>query len=94
MIQGLFINWAVGAINGYKQKEKGLPADIKYGTIGVTSIASMLRVLPTINLRGLPRSALAQRYVTLFMGTSLVMGTNFYAGHHLGKALRYLDDGD
>jgi hypothetical protein len=93
MNQALFINSAVGAIHGYKHKEKGLPKDITYGTMGATILVSWMRSLSSMNLRGLPSAAVTQKIGTLALGVPLIMATNFCIGHHLGKALRHLDDG-
>ena len=93
MAFSLFANWSVGIINGYKVKENGLPNSIKYGMMGTTTVASMIQVLPNLNLRGLPQVALAQKLGIAFIGVPFIVATNFCVGHHLGKALRNLDDG-
>jgi hypothetical protein len=93
MSLALFANWSVGVINGYKLKESGLPKDITYGTMGATIVAAWMRVLPTMNLRGLPQAAIAQKLAAFVIAAPLIVGTNFCVGHHLGKALRRLDDG-
>ena len=88
-----FANWSVGVINGYKLKENGLPNGIKYGMMGTTTVASMLRVLLSMNLKGLPQAAIAQKLGLVCFGVPFVVATNFCVGHHFGKAIRNLDDG-
>jgi hypothetical protein len=53
----------------------------------------MLRVLPNLNLRGLPQAAIAQKLGFVCFGVPFVVATNFCVGHHFGKAIRNLDDG-
>ena len=83
-------NWTVGVINGYKQKENGLPNGIKYGTLGVTSFMGMIRVLG--NFDTVIKATSSQKLAGLFIVVPVVMGTNFCIGHHLGKAIRYVED--
>jgi hypothetical protein len=86
----LITNWAVGIINGYKQKENGLPNGIKYGTIGVTSVATMMRALA--NIPSIPKITPGQSMAGIFIGVPFIIGTNFCVGNYLGKALRYAED--
>jgi hypothetical protein len=88
----IFTNWAVGLINGYKQKDNGLPNDIKYGTMGITTFASMMRTLANFDAPEVIRATSGQKMAGLFIGVPLVMATNFCVGHHLGKAIRYAED--
>ncbi len=88
----LFSNWAVGLINGYKQKENGLPNDIKYGTMGVTTITTMMRTLANFDRPEVIRATSGQKIAGLFIGVPLLMATNFCVGHHLGKAIRWAED--
>lgn len=92
----LFTNWTVGVINGYKQKENGLPNGIKYGTMGITTSVAMFKTLANW---GTPTAKLLSATVTpgqklfgLFIGVPLVMCMNFYVGHHMGKAIRFTED--
>ncbi len=93
----LFANWAVGLINGYKQKDNGLPNSIKYGSMGVTTSILMLNTLGSwdmpvakkyISLTVTP----GQKLAGLFIGVALIVGMNFCAGHHMGKAIRWAED--
>ena len=93
----LFTNWAAGLINGYKQKENGLPSGIKYGTMGVTTFMGMVKVLghmdtsssmSMINTGATP----GQKLFGLFIGVPILMGANFCVGHHMGKAIRWAED--
>ena len=78
-----FTNWSVGGINGYNSN--GLPSEVKYGTVGLTSLMGMIRVIGNIDIKVTP----GQRATALFIVVPLVMGTNFCIGHQLGKAIRY-----
>ena len=83
-------------MNGYTQKENGLPNGIKYGTIGITTFIGMFKILgnwetPTAkNLISTitPRQKLAG----LLIGAPLIMSANFCVGHHMGKAIRFVED--
>jgi hypothetical protein len=79
--------WAVGLINGYKQKENGLPNQIIYGTMGAASIVNMMKVIGVSTLK--PPGILMGG---LFIGVPLVVGTTFCVGHHFGKAIRWAED--
>jgi hypothetical protein len=94
MSLSIFTNWAVGLINGYKQKENGIPNGIKYGTMGITTSVVMIKTLaefdsPTIVRVG---ATPGQKLFSLFIGVPLVMGMNFCVGHHMGKAIRWAED--
>lgn len=93
----LFTNWAVGVINGYKQKENGLPNNIKYGTIGLSTFMTMFKTLgyldTSVNKKFISATTTpGQKLAGLFIGIPLIMGTNFCVGHHMGKAIRYAED--
>jgi hypothetical protein len=97
MSLSLFTNWAVGLINGYKQKENGLPNSIKYGTICVTTTTAMLKTLghwDTPTAKNIISATITpgQKLFGLFIGVPLVMGMNFCVGHHMGKAIRFAED--
>jgi len=97
MSLSLFTNWAVGLINGYKQKENGLPNGIKYGTMGITTSVAMFKTLAnwdTPSAKNLLSSTITpgQKLFGLFVGVPLVMGMNFCVGHHMGKAIRFAED--
>jgi hypothetical protein len=99
MLLSLFTNWAVGLINGYKQKENGLPNDIKYGTIGVTTTIAMIKTLgnwdtPVAKNMISATVTPGQKLFGLFIAVPLVIGMNFCVGHHMGKAIRYAEDDD
>ena len=78
--------WLVGAINGYKLKEDGLPNSIKYGSMALTAGISMIKftgsIKPPITN---PGSILA----IMFVGVPLATGSVFCLGNFLGKAVRY-----
>ena len=88
----LFSNWAVGLINGYKQKDNGLPNGIKYGTMGITTFSSMIKVIGSFDTPNLMKVTSGTKLGALFIGVPIIMGTNFCIGHHLGKAIRYAED--
>ncbi len=91
----LITNWAVGAINGYVQKENGLPNSIKYGTIGITTFMGMIKVWSKIDpLKESLINSLTprQKLLSFFIASSIVMTTQFYIGHHMGKAVRFAED--
>jgi hypothetical protein len=92
MSLSLFTNWAIGLINGYKQKENGLPNDIKYGTIGVTTTVAMIKTLANFDTPNIIKMTSGQKLAGLFIGVPLVMGMNFCVGHHMGKAIRWVED--
>lgn len=97
MSLSIFTNWAVGLINGYKQKENGVPNSIKYGTMGITTSILMLKTLgswdmPVAKNFISPSVTPGQKLFGLFIGVPLVMGMNFCAGHHMGKAIRWAED--
>ena len=99
MSLSLFTNWAVGLINGYKQKENGLPNGIKYGTMGITTSVAMIKTLANLDtptkvtnnfISAAPTPG--QKLFGLFIGVPIVMGMNFCVGHHMGKAIRWAED--
>jgi hypothetical protein len=99
MSLSLFTNWAVGLINGYKQKENGLPNGIKYGTMGITTSVAMIKTLgnwDTPSAKNMMSATITpgQKLFGLFIGVPLVMGMNFCVGHHMGKAIRFAEDDD
>jgi hypothetical protein len=67
----------VGILNGYASKEGGLPTNIKYGTMGLTTGVYALKVLGDT-------SALTTRPVilatTLFVTVPALVGTTFCLG--------------
>jgi hypothetical protein len=92
----LFTNWAVGAMNGYTQKENGLPNGIKYGTIGITTFIGMCKTLGNwdtpIATNLISTITPRQKLAGLFIGAPLIMAANFCVGHHMGKAIRFVED--
>ena len=91
MSLSLFTNWTVGVLNGYKQKDGGLPRGISYGTMGVTTFTMMLRMFgkfEDVDVKLSPR----QKIVGICIAAPLIMATNFCVGHHLGKAISYVKD--
>lgn len=93
-----FTNWAVGLINGYKQKENGLPNGIKYGTMGLTAFMGMFKVMANWDTPSVTKTIVyapitpMQKLAGLFIGVPLIIGTNFCIGHHMGKAIRWAED--
>lgn len=88
----IFTNWAVGLLNGYKQKENGLPNSIKYGTMGITTLTGMLKVLGNFDKHTNTTRTPGQLAGVLLLGVPLAIGTNFCLGHHMGKAIRYVEN--
>jgi hypothetical protein len=88
----VFTNWSVGVLNGFKQKENGLPNGIKYGTMGVTTFAAMIKTLANFDSSSLVKVTSGQKLAGLFIGVPILMATNFCVGHHFGKALRYSEE--
>ena len=85
----LITTWLTGAINGYTLKEDGLPANIKYSVMGLTTGIHIIKGFGQIKLPVVkPGSTLAG----LFIGIPLVIGVNFCVGNYLGKAIRYAED--
>jgi hypothetical protein len=72
----------VGILNGYASKEGGLPTNIKYGTMGLTTGVYALKVLGDT-------SALTTRPVilatTLFVTVPALAGTTFCLGGYVGR---------
>ena len=97
MSLSLFTNWAVGLINGYKQTDGGLPNNIKYGTMGITTSVAMIKTLgnwDTPVAKNMMSATITpgQKLFGLFIGVPIVMGMNFCVGHHMGKAIRWSED--
>lgn len=97
MSLSIFTNWAVGLINGYKQKENGLPNNIKYGTLGITTTVAMFKTMgnwDTPLAKDMISASITpgQKLAGLFIGVPLLMGMNFCVGHHMGKAIRWAED--
>jgi hypothetical protein len=97
MSLSIFTNWGVGVINGYTHKENGLPNDIKYGTIGLTTCLSIFKGIghlepSSILSRNISNIPLGQRLAGLCIGIPLLIGANFCLGHGMGKAIRYAKD--
>ncbi len=88
----LFTNWAVGVINGYKQKENGLPNGIKYGTMGLTTAIGMFKGLGNFDTPTLSHITAGQKLFGVFVAVPIVIGANFCVGHHMGKAIRWAED--
>jgi hypothetical protein len=80
----MFSNWAIGFLNG--RTKEGLPNDIKYGALGVTTFAGMMTALSHFDTSKLP---IGSKLGGLFIGIPIVVGTQFCIGHHLGKATMY-----
>ena len=97
MSLSLFTNWAVGVINGYKKKDNGLPANIKYSTLGITTTIGIFKTMAnwdTPSAKNVISSTLTPRQKVggLLIGVPLAMGMNFCVGHHMGKAIRWAKD--
>ncbi len=88
----MFTNWSVGLLNGYNVKEGGVPNGIKYGTMGLTTFAGMIKVLGNMDNVKINHITGGQKLAGLFIGVPLVVGTNFCVGHHMGKAIRWTRD--
>lgn len=82
-------SWAIGALNGYTQKEGGLPAGIKYNVMGLTMVVGFLRVLGSQPqpIRD-PRALLGNMLVAV----PLLVGTSFCLGNSVGKGVRIVVD--
>lgn len=94
MSLSIFTNWAVGLINGYKQKDNSLPNGIKYGTMGITTSVAMIKTLGNWDTPSIIKAGTTpgQKMFGLFIGVPIVMGMNFCVGHHMGKAIRWAED--
>lgn len=92
MSLSLITNGSVGFINGYNKKDNGVPNSIKYGIIGVTSVDGILKVLVNANIPDFIKSSSRQNLARIFIGIPLIMGTNFCIGHHIGKAVYYVEN--
>ena len=89
MSLSLFSTWTVGALNGYKLKEDGLPNSIKYGTMALSTGVHIVKgfsnlktpiVNPGANLFG------------LFVAIPVMIGATFCVGNYVGKGVRYVED--
>jgi hypothetical protein len=97
MSLSLLTNWAVGLINGYKKTDGGLPNNIKYGTMGITTSVAMFKTMAnwdTPVAKSIMSAPITpgQKLFGLFIGVPFVMGMNFCVGHHMGKAVRWAED--
>ena len=88
-----FTSWCVGLINGYKHRENGLPNDIKYGTIGITSFMEGIKIMAKLDKPLLAATTPMQKGFIFFILTPFIVSSNFCVGHHMGKAIRYGEDG-
>jgi hypothetical protein len=83
----MFSNWAIGFLNG--RTKEGLPNDIKYGALGVTTFAGMLTALSHFDALQISKMPIGSKLGGLFIGIPIVVGTQFCIGHYLGKATMY-----
>ncbi len=82
-----YTTWLIGSMNGYTQKENGLPTGYKYGTIGVASIIQCGRSLG--NLHKLPKPVTPGQVVAGFALIPFAIGTFFCLGNYMGKSARH-----
>jgi hypothetical protein len=89
MSLSFFSSWAIGALNGYTQKEGGLPTGIKYNVMGLTTVVAAIRVLGSqpLPLRN-PPALLGNLVITV----PLLVGTSFCLGNSVGKGVRLVED--
>lgn len=78
--------WFVGALNGYASKDGGLPTNIKYGTMGLTSGVYALKVLGDASA---PTTRPMMLATTLFIAVPTLIGTTFCLGDHVGRAANH-----
>jgi hypothetical protein len=89
MSLSLFSTWTVGALNGYKLKEDGLPNSIKYGTMALTSGINIVK-----GLGNLKTPIINPGLSILGLGVMIpfFVGTTFCVGNYVGKGIRYAED--
>jgi hypothetical protein len=76
----------VGILNGYASNEGGLPTNIKYGTMGLTTGVYSLKVLGDASV---PTTRPVILATTLFMTVPALVGTTFCLGGYVGRAANY-----
>lgn len=89
MSLSLFSTWSVGALNGYKLKEDGLPNSIKYGTMALASGIHIVKGLGNL------KTPIINPGISLFgLGVIVpfMVGTTFCVGNYVGKGVRYAED--
>ncbi len=74
-------------MNGYTQKENGLPTGYTYGTIGVASIIQFGHSLA--NLNKMPKTVTPVQVVAGFALIPFAVGTFFCLGNYMGKSARH-----
>jgi hypothetical protein len=89
MSLSFFSSWAIGALNGYTQKEGGLPAGIKYNIMGLTTIVGAIRVL---GLQPQPIRDPRALLGNMLVAVPLLVGTSFCLGNSVGKGVRLVED--
>jgi hypothetical protein len=85
----LFILLSTGGINGYKYQEGGLSNLIKYSTM---SIATGSYIFTTVDNTKIVPSKPYMFFSRLVIIAPIITGFKFCIGHHMGKAIRYLED--
>jgi len=78
-------NVLVGGLNGYNNKEGGLPYHISGGSVALSSLLASAAILDksVTNVRGL---------AGVLVAGPIVMGMMFGMGHLTGEAIRYTKD--
>ncbi len=85
-----YTTWLIGGMNGYTQKENGLPTGYKYGAIGVASIIQCGRSLARLDK--LPKPITPGLVVAGFGLIPFAVGTFFCLGNYMGKSARHVKD--
>jgi len=87
---GHFTNFGVGLLNGIHNKQNGLPYNVKYTTLGVTSLMYAAKIIietPKAELRLL-------NPISKLFAISFVTGSIFCLGTQLGKSFHIVNDND
>lgn len=86
----VFTTLSVGVLNGYTKNEHGLPNKIKYGTLGITIFSATVKIIAKEILEF--GKCPIGRTLGICISTPILMGMHFCMGHHMGKAIRYIED--
>lgn len=89
MSLSLFSTWTVGALNGYKLKEDGLPNSIKYGTMALASGVNIVKGFANLKT---PITNPGISLLGLGVMMPFIVGTTFCIGNYVGKGVRYAED--
>jgi hypothetical protein len=76
----------VGLLNGYSDKEGGLPNSVVHGVVGLSGLLGSIASMRKNDFK------CGSNLVALFISGPLVMSMYFGIGHFSGKAIRHTQD--